>query len=144
MKRMTVLLLTALMLFSSCSRTETRCARDILEEILTEFPQEDGFLYSDPAEDGLFLTDAMCERLFFDANLSDFRYVRSMACYFSRRYGEGEILILELYDLSHRDAVTALLSRRAEKKENAVLFTNGVYLYLICTKQNEAIKAFLS
>ena len=32
---------------------------------------------------------------------------------------------------------------KSEKKENAVVFANGIYLYLICTEQNEAIMRYL-
>ena len=35
------------------------------------------------------------------------------------------------------------LQKRAKKKENAVVFADGVYVYLICTDQNEEISRYL-
>ena len=49
----------------------------------------------------------------------------------------------EVCDLSHTEDITHLLQKRAKKKENAVVFADGVYVYLICTDQNEAISRYL-
>ncbi len=146
MKRFFLLLFVTVFLFSSCSvpfSTETRSAEAILNAVLTEFSISDGFYYSDAEDAAHPLTDALLSRMFMGKRLDDLRYVRSMAVWFSRRYREGEIIVIELFDRSHQRAVMALLSTRAGQKENAVLFANGAYLYLVCTEQNDEIKAFL-
>ena len=75
--------------------------------------------------------------------MADFPYVTSCAVYFSRHFSEREIVVLKLCDLSHQRELLRLLRKRAEKKENAVAFADGVYVYLICTDQNEEIKHYL-
>ncbi len=103
-----------------------------LQRILYEKEISDGVIYSDRDGSQRPLTDAMIDRIFFDMNTDDLRYVRSMALFVTRRFSDREILVLELYDPSHSRTVESLLLRRAEKKENAVLSRNGVYLYLMC------------
>ncbi len=133
-------------LFVSCSvpfREENKRADVVLQGILSAFSISDGFLYHDGEDAEHPLTDAMLERMFAGEKLDDLSYVRSMAVYFSRRYHARELLVFELYDMSRRGAVMKLLEKRARKKENAVIFANGVYVYLICTEQNGEIKNFL-
>ncbi len=146
MKRILLICLCPIIFLSSCSvpfSKENRRAEVILEEMLMQFSICDGFLYQKTGDAEHPLTDAMLTRLFEGADLADLRYVASMAVFLSRRYRSTEIMIIELYDISHRDALQKLLEKRAKKKENAVVLTNGVYLYLICTEQNEEIKKFL-
>ena len=146
MKRFLLFLLILTFLFGSCKTTflkEEKHAEEVLNEILMEFSIDDGIVYSDERDAKYPLTDEMLERLFWGTDLGDLRYVSSVAVYFSRRFYEDEIFVFELFDISHQKAVMKLLSRRAEKKENAVLFANGVYIYLICTEKNEEIKSFL-
>jgi hypothetical protein len=69
--------------------------------------------------------------------------VVSAAVYFSKRFSEHEILIFKVCDLSHTEDITRLLQKRARKKENAVVIADGVYIYLICTDQNESIINYL-
>ena len=135
MKRIVFCILMLCLLASSCvprAAPRTENADEELVRILSERGITGGTIYSRAADAECSLTDAMLERLFFGSNTEDLRYVRSMALYTSGRMNEGEIFVLELYDLSHKEAVRRLLSYRAEKKENAVLSENGVYLYLLC------------
>ncbi len=146
MKRCFIILLCLSFFVSSCSvpfREEAKRAEVKLQDILSAFSISDGFVYHNGEDAEHPLTDAMLERMFMEARLDDLSYVCSMAVYFSRRYHAWEIIIFELYDMSHREAVMKLLEKRARKKENAVVFANGVYVYLICTEQNGEIKNFL-
>ncbi len=146
MKRFLIFLLAWVFVLTACEtgKREERCAEDIMAAIFSEFPLSDGYIYSNARDAELVLSDAMLERLFAGARLEDLRYVKTMAVYLSARYSEGEIFIMELYDISHMHAVKSLLKKREEKKENAVLVTNGVYLYLIATEQNAEIVKFLT
>ncbi len=146
MKRGICILIAMMVCFSSCKSQifpETKRADEVLQTILSEFSVDEGYLYSDALEAERPLTDAMLERMFSGADLADFRYACSMAVYFSKRYSEHEIIVIELFDMSHRGAVEALLRKRMEKKENAVVISNGVYVYLICTDQNDEIKNYV-
>ena len=73
--------------------------------------------------------------------LNDF--ILSYRPYFSKRFCEYEIIVFELFDISSRDKIIALLQKRAKKKENAVVASDGVYVYLICTDRNEEINRYL-
>lgn len=146
MKRILCCFLAAVIIFSSCSRPfsfEAKSAEEVLCEIMKEFSITDGYIYSSGEEAEHPITSAMLERMFFGTALDDLRYAESMAVYFSRRFSEREIIIIELFDMSHRKAVMALLTKRAEKKENAIVQANGNYVYLICTEKNEEILSAL-
>ena len=146
LKKLLCFTLIIICIFSSCLPSlskETRNADEILEAVLAEYGIEDGYCYSTRKDAKHPLTDTFLERMFFGARRSVLRYVDSMAVYCSRRYNEREIIVIELYDVSHQKAVMALLLERAEKKENAVVFSNGVYLYLLCTERNEEIREYL-
>jgi hypothetical protein len=107
------------------------------------FSITDGYVYGKCEGETHFLSDAMLERMFMGADLADLCYVESMAVYFSRRFSEREILVIVLFDMSHREAIVALLEKRANRKENALVSTNGRYVYLVCTENNEEILSFL-
>lgn len=128
------LLLAASLIFSGCGAPsdEGRGALAELCRIFSQTEASDYVIYGTEENAGRPLTDAMLERLFCGANLGDLCYVRSMALCVSRRFSDREIFVLELYDPSHRQTVKKMLSHRAEKKKDAVLLENGVYLYLIC------------
>ncbi len=129
----------------SCApaRREGRSAYAILQELLSAFPMGDGYCYGTVSDAEKTLTDEMVARLFLDMRVEDLRYVEEMAVYLTKSFREGEIIVMKLFDPSHAGAVMSLLKRRAEKKENAALLQNGVYLYLICTDRNEAIISYL-
>ena len=143
------LLLTLLLIFtaSSCGipKTERRGnAAEILSEILAHFDQGDGFIYTSETGAESPLTDAMLARMFpDDGDTADLFCVVSAAVYFSKRFSDREILVLELCDISRTELIVRLLQKRAKKKENAVVFADGVYVYLICTDQNEEISRYL-
>ncbi len=141
MKQVCLLLLILALILCGCHKVQNKgSAPEILDEVLGEVPLSEGYVY---VRDGTqkTLTDAMLARLFPDARLDDLCYVKSMALYLSGRFCEDEILILELYDPSHGEALLALLKKRSEKKENAVLYADGVYLYLISGEKNKEILA---
>ena len=146
MKCFIVLLIFAFF-FVSCSPLSSKRKGDataILQEILSVFPGKEGAIYSDREEAEYPLTDALIARMFPDmGDLDDFSYVVSRAAWFSRRFSDREILILEICDLSHQKDLLRLLEKRKKKKENAVVFADGIYLYLICTDQNEEIIRYL-
>ncbi len=131
--------------FVSCipARQESRSAYAILQELLSVFPMGDGYCYGTASDAKETLTDEMVTRLFLDMRAEDLRYVEEMAIYLTKSFREGEIIVMKLFDPSHAKAVMSLLKRRAEKKENAALLQNGVYLYLICTDRNDAIISHL-
>ncbi len=133
--------------FVSCAplKNETKGdATEVLTDILSQFPIENGAVYSDQNGAEYPLTDALLARMFNDeGDMADFAYVTSAAVWFSRRFSEREIVVLKLCDLSHQRELLRLLARRAEKKENAVAFANGIYVYLVCTDRNEEIMRYL-
>ncbi len=139
MKRM-LLLLVALFVFSSCGKVarETRSPETLVTLICERFSLADGYAYTEKT-----IEDAMLSRMFSGMRTEDLCYVRRMGIYLAKGFSREEVIIFELYDKAHGDAVKRLLAYRAEQKENAVLFQNGVYLYLICTNQNQEIKAYL-
>ena len=119
-------------------------AENILQDVLSYFQINDGSLYSTRPLAEYPLTDAILARMFPErGDTEDLICVRSAAVYFSKRFCENEIIVFELYDLSCRDKMLALFQKRARKKENAVVFSDGVYVYLICTDRNEEISRYL-
>ena len=119
-------------------------AENILQDVLSYFQINDGSLYSTRPLAEYQLTDAILARMFPErGDTEDLICVQSAAVYFSKRFCENEIIVFELYDLSCRDKMLALLKKRARKKENAVVFADGVYVYLICTDRNEEISRYL-
>ena len=143
-------LLTAILLaslFPSCGSPRTAqkgCAAEIMSTILDRFETEDGFVFTSEREAEYPLTDAMLARLFPDeGDTADLFCTVSAAVYVSKRFCEHEIIIFELCDISHTETILRLFKKRARKKENAVVFADGVYVYLICTDQNEAISRYL-
>ena len=145
MKRFFCCLLVVLIILTSCdeSPSQHKSAEMLLHEIMEEFSIEDGYVYSDEMGAAQPLTDVMLERIFFGAMLDDLRYAKSVAVYFSRRFSEQEIVIIQLYDIAHRKTIMALLNKRAEKKENAIVSSQGNYVYLICTDKNSDILSAL-
>ena len=147
MKKLLPLLIVACFLTAcglSLPRVRTESASQIMSEILSEFALEDGFVYESDLEAELPLTDKLLARMFpDDGDTEDLVCVVSAAAYFSKRFSEHEILIFQVCDLSHTEDIEHLLRKRAKKKENAVVITDGVHVYLICTDQNEAISRYL-
>ena len=147
MKKLCVLLILTCFLTAcglSFPRARRGSASQIMSELLSEFTLAEGFVYgSDPGAE-LPLTDSLLARMFpDDGDTEDLFCVVSAAAYFSKRFSEHEILILEVSDLSHTEDITKLLQKRAKKKENAVVIADGVYIYLICTDRNESISDYL-
>ncbi len=148
MRKVLMWLLLLSVFLTSCfpfgTKKRTGDAEEVLSEILETFSISDGVIYSEKEGAAYPLTDALLERMFCDeGDMADFAYVTSCAVYFSRHFSEREIVVLKLCDLSHQRELLRLLRKRAEKKENAVAFADGVYVYLICTDQNEEIKHYL-
>ena len=133
-------------LLSGCGHadSDTGDAVTVLTALTAHFEMKSGVIYGDGENDEHILTDAMLDRMFSDGQgLPEFAYVVSRAAYFSRRFSEEEIVVLKLCDRSHRGELMTLLRRRAAKKENAVVYADGVYVYLICTDRNEEIVKYL-
>ena len=143
MLRYICVLLVIAMLFSSCGNayTQTASAEALLQEVMLEFEIEDGYLYSRDAMAEHPLTDAMLERAFLGASLEDLRYAESVAVYFSGRFCDHEIIVIKLFDMSHRKAMVSLLTKRADLKEDALVSVWEDYVFLICTDRNEEILA---
>ena len=138
----------ALLILVSCTASPSShqkgSAAEIMAALLSQVAQEDGFVYSSALDAALPLSDALLERMFPDTgDTADLECVVSAAVYFSKRFSEHEIVIFELCDRSHTEKIVRLLQKRAKKKENAVVFADGVYVYLICTDCNEAISRYL-
>ena len=148
MRKFCSLTLLFAFLLTACSVSEKTTrkgnAEKILYEILSEFEFTDGFIYGSTHESAFPLTDAMLARMFpDDGDTADLFCVKTAAIYFSKRFSEHEILIFELCDRSHTEDIVRLLQKRAKKKENAVVISDGVYVFLICSDQNEAISRYL-
>ena len=146
MRKLWVFILICSAFFTSCSSVlqEKASANEKLLQILEAFPLESGVIYSTEEGAEYELSDAMAERMFFwEHDISALSRVESAAVYVSRHFSAQEIAVLKLFDLSCREEVMALLELRAAKKENAIVFHDGVYVYLICTEDNAAIKRFL-
>ena len=119
-------------------------AEELLQDVLSHFQLAEGTIYSTGLLSENPLTDALLARMFPEQGDTDDLYcVRSAAVYFSKRFSDGEILVFELYDISNRDKITALFQKRAKKKENAVVLSDGVYIYWICTDRNGEISRYL-
>lgn len=147
MKKLCLLLILACSLTAcglSLPRKQTGSASQIMSELLSVFTLEEGFVYESDPNAELSLTDSLLARMFpDDGDTADLFCVVSAAVYFSKRFSEHEILIFKVCDLSHTEDITRLLQKRARKKENAVVIADGVYVYLICTDQNESIINYL-
>ena len=139
----------ALLILVSCTvlpppSQQKGSAAEIMSALLSQIPQEDGFVYASEIDAALPLSDAMLARMFPDeGDTADLGCVVSAAVYVSKRFSKHEIVIFELCDRSHTEKIVRLLQKRAKKKENAVVFADGVYVYLICTDCNEAISRYL-
>ncbi len=119
-------------------------AEDILREVLSSFGITDGSVYSNRPLAEYPLTDALLARMFPErGDTEDLFCVRSAAVYFSKRFCDDEIIVFELFDISGREKIVSLLQKRANKKENAVVLSDGVYVYLICTDYNTQISRYL-
>ena len=124
--------------------SKKREAEEILRDVLSCFQISDGYIYSTKPLAEYPLSDAVLARMFPERGDTDDLYcLHSAAVYFSKRFCEDEIIVFELCDISNRDKILTLLQKRARKKENAVVFSDGVYVYLICTDQNEEISRYL-
>lgn len=148
MKKITLWALICAFLFTSCGvdlpSRRKGSAEEILAEILSNFTLSDGLVYESAMNAEYPLTDAMLARMFpDDGDTADLVCLISAAVYFSKRFSEHEIIVFQLSDLSHTEKIVRLLQKRAKKKENAVVFADGVYVYLICTDRNGEIVSFL-
>lgn len=148
MRKFLIFLFLLLVVFSSCGQKPQHSKKGEAEEILTDvlscFGITDGYVYSSRPLAEYPLTDALLARMFPErGDTEDLVCVYSAAVYFSKRFCEDEIIIFELCDISERDKIVSLLQKRANKKENAVVLSDGVYVYLICTDQNEEISRYL-
>ena len=148
MKKFILSALVCACLLSACgvslSEGKRGSAREIMAELMQEFTFAEGYVYESGREAALPLSDAMLARMFpDDGDTADLFCVRSAAVYFSKRFSEHEIVIFELCDRLHTEDIERLLQKRAKKKKNAVVIADGVYVYLICTDQNEAISRYL-
>ena len=148
MRKFLVFLLLLAFLSVSCGKQSDILrqgnAEEILLDVLSHFQLAEGTVYSTGLLSENPLTDALLARMFPDqGDTEDLYCIRSAAVYFSRRFSDGEILVFELYDISNRDKITALFQKRARKKENAVVLSDGVYVYLICCDQNGEISRYL-
>lgn len=148
MKKWIISALAFVFLLTACGvsvpKRRTGDAAQIMGEILSEFHPAEGFVYESRVGAALPLTDAVLARMFpDDGDTEDLFCLASAAVYFSKRFSEHEIVVFELCDRSHTEKIVRLLEKRARKKENAVVVADGVYVYLICTDQNEQISRFL-
>ena len=148
MRKILVILFLIPFIFASCGpdmrHSKKGDAEEILRDVLSCFQITDGYVYSTKPLSEYPLSDALLARMFPERGDTDDLYcLRSAAVYFSRRFCEDEIVVFELCDISNRDKILALLQKRARKKENAVVFSDGVYVYLICTDRNEEISRYL-
>lgn len=148
MRKILVILFLIPFIFASCGQSIRHSkkgdAEEILRDVLSCFQITDGYVYSTKPLSEYPLSDALLARMFPERGDTDDLYcLRSAAVYFSRRFCEDEIVVFELCDISNRDKIQTLLQKRARKKENAVVFSDGVYVYLICTDQNEKISRYL-
>lgn len=147
MRKFWALCLLCAVFFTSCSSVFSAddSAAEKLYAVLTEFSLTEGAVYSTEENEDYPFTDAMAERMFFwGRDISALSHAESTAVYVSRRFSSEEIVVVKLYDFSHRDEVEALFLSRAEKKKNAIVFCDGVYVYLICAENRDEIKRFLT
>ena len=148
MRKFLIFLCLIVFFSSSCSsgpnHSQKGDAEEVLQSVLSYFQLHDGYLYSTRPLSECPLTDAILARMFPEpGDTEDLICICSAAVYFSKRFCEYEIIVFELFDISSRDKIIALLQKRAKKKENAVVASDGVYVYLICTDRNEEINRYL-
>ena len=147
MKKFCLLALLLTFLFTSCGipkPTRRESAPELMSALLEQFETGDGFVFESTREAEYPLSAALLSRMFpDDGDTADLFCVVSAAVYFSKRFCEHEIIIFELCDISHTEIILRLLQKRARKKENAIVFADGVYVYLICTDRNEEIRRYL-
>ena len=147
MRKFLSLWLLCAVLFTSCTPAFSAddSAAEKLYAVLAEFSLTEGAVYSTEENEDYPFTDAMAERMFFwGRDISALSHAQSTAVYVSRRFSSEEIVVVKLRDRSYRDEVEALFLIRAEKKKNAIVFCDGVYVYLVCAENRDEIKRFLT
>lgn len=146
MKKILLLLIAAVtMLLCACSGgfygEGTACSE--LSAITERFGLDDaGVIYSDDENAGYVLTQSMLSSM-FSGNENKFRYAVSCAAYFSRRFSDGEIVVIQVSDRSRREEIYGMCLRRAAKKHNAIVYADGNFVYLICTDINSEIAGYI-
>ena len=134
-----VLVISVLML-SACG-VDNGSAGEQMKIIINEFSlSERGVLYLRGEEGERELTDELLSRLFADGgNIAAFENVRTCAVFLFRNFYGGEIDIIELCDVSHKPEMLSIMKRRAKKKSEAVVFSKGRYVFLVCSENAEEI-----
>ncbi len=135
-----VLVISVLML-SACGGVDNGSAGEQMKIIINEFSlSERGVLYLRGEEGERELTDELLSRLFADGgNIAAFENVRTCAVFLFRNFYGGEIDIIELCDVSHKPEMLSIMKRRAKKKSEAVVFSKGRYVFLVCSENAEEI-----
>lgn len=135
-----VLVISVLML-SACGGVDNSSAGEQMKIIINEFSlSERGVLYLRGEEGERELTDELLSRLFADGgNIAAFENVRTCAVFLFRNFYGGEIDIIELCDVSHKPEMLSIMKRRAKKKSEAVVFSKGRYVFLVCSENAEEI-----
>lgn len=135
-----VLVISVLML-SACGGGDNGSAGEQMKIIINEFSLSDrGALYLRGEEGERELTDELLSRLFADGgNIAAFENVRTCAVFLFRNFYGGEIDIIELCDVSHKPEMLSIMKRRAKKKSEAVVFSKGRYVFLVCSENAEEI-----
>lgn len=135
-----VLVISVLML-SACGGVDNGSAGEQMKIIINEFSlSERGALYLRGEEGERELTDELLSRLFADGgNIAAFESVRTCAVFLFRNFYGGEIDIIELCDVSHKPEMLSIMKRRAKKKSEAVVFSKGRYVFLVCSENAEEI-----
>ena len=135
-----VLVISVLML-SACGGVDNSSAGEQMKIIINEFSlSERGVLYLRGEEGERELTDELLSRLFADGgNIAAFENVRTCAVFLFRNFYGGEIDIIELCDVSHKPEMLSIMKRRANKKSEAVVFSKGRYVFLVCSEIAEEI-----
>ena len=135
-----VLVISVLML-SACGGVDNSSAGEQMKIIINEFSlSERGVLYLRGEEGERELTDELLSRLFADGgNIAAFENVRTCAVFLFRNFYGGEIDIIELCDVSHKPEMLSIMKRRANKKSEAVVFSKGRYVFLVCSENDEEI-----
>lgn len=135
-----VLVISVLML-SACGGVDNGSAGEQMKIIINEFSlSERGTLYLRGEEGERELTDELLSRLFADGgNIAAFENVRTCAVFLFRNFYGGEIDIIELCDVSHKPEMLSIMKRRAKKKSEAVVFSKGRYVFLVCSENAEEI-----
>lgn len=135
-----VLVISVLML-SACGGVDNGSAGEQMKKIINEFSlSERGALYLRGEEGERELTDELLSRLFADGgNIAAFENVRTCAVFLFRNFYGGEIDIIELCDVSHKPEMLSIMKRRAKKKSEAVVFSKGRYVFLVCSENAEEI-----